>query len=93
MRRVMSGMDCGTSSGITNDFNDDGFERRTQENRMSKKEQPTCTRSRQTGASKHFGVLEEYLLWRIHLVSTIVYIQFIQVDGISNRRDGCLVLT
>lgn len=29
MRRVMSGMDCGTSSGITNDFNDDGFERRT----------------------------------------------------------------
>lgn len=66
MRRVMNGMDCGISSGITNDFNDDGFEMRTQENRISKKEQHICTRVRQTGASKHLGVLERYLLRRIY---------------------------
>lgn len=68
MRRVMSGMDCGTSSGIINEFDDDGFERRTQENRRSKKEHHICIRFRQTGASKHFGVLERCLLVRIYFV-------------------------
>lgn len=78
MRRVMSGMDCGTSSGITNEFDDDGLERRTQEDRRSKERSNLSVHGLDKRGHRSIPAFWGDVYHRgSTLFSTIVYIQFV----------------